>query len=119
MLGPVIALNAIGHAIETYARDRNFGMVREYGGHGIGREMWEEPHVPNHGRPTEGIVLRAGMTLAIEPMLTLGGDETKVLDDKWTVITQDRSWSAHFEHTVVITDAEPEILTKRLVAVVH
>jgi methionyl aminopeptidase len=93
--------------------------VREYGGHGIGRKMWEEPHVPNHGDPTRGVLLRAGMTLAIEPMLNLGGDETKTLEDGWTVITLDRKLSAHFEHTVVITDGEPEILTKRLAAVVH
>jgi methionyl aminopeptidase len=112
-------LGAIGHAIERYAVERGFGMVREYGGHGIGRQMWEEPHVPNHGSPNEGIYLRPGMTLAIEPMLTTGGDETRVLADEWTVVTADGSLSAHFEHTVVITSGEPEILTKRLVAVVH
>ena len=112
-------LGAIGHAIEQYARDRGFGMVREYGGHGIGRQMWEEPHVPNHGSPDEGVRLRPGMTLAIEPMLNTGGDDTRVLDDKWTVVTADGSLSAHFEHTVVITSGSPEILTKRLVAVVH
>jgi methionyl aminopeptidase len=112
-------LGAIGHAIETYARARGFGMVREYGGHGIGRQMWEEPHIPNHGSPDEGIVLRPGMTLAIEPMLTTGGDETRTLADEWTVVTADGSLAAHFEHTLAITSGEPEILTKRLVAVVH
>lgn len=112
-------LGAIGHAIEQHARSRGYGMVREYGGHGIGREMWEEPHVPNHGKPNEGIHLRPGMTLAIEPMLNVGTDETRVLGDEWTVVTADGSLSAHFEHTVVITTAEPEILTKRLVRVVH
>jgi methionyl aminopeptidase len=112
-------LGAIGHAIEQYARSRGYGMVREYGGHGIGREMWEEPHVPNHGKPNEGIHLRPGMALAIEPMLNVGTDETRVLGDEWTVVTADGSLSAHFEHTVVITTGEPEILTKRLVRVVH
>ncbi|MEA2595680.1 MAG: methionyl aminopeptidase [Thermomicrobiales bacterium] len=112
-------LGAIGHAIETHARARGYGMVREYGGHGIGRQMWEEPHVPNHGSPDEGIVLRPGMTLAIEPMLNTGGDETRVLEDEWTVVTADASLSAHFEHTVVITSGDPEILTKRMAAVVH
>jgi methionyl aminopeptidase len=81
--------------------------------------MWEEPHVPNHGSPDEGIVLRPGMTLAIEPMLNTGGDETRVLEDEWTVVTADASLSAHFEHTVVITSGDPEILTKRMAAVVH
>lgn len=112
-------VGAIGHAIETFARERGFGMVRQYGGHGIGRNMWEEPHVANHGSPDEGVFLRPGMAIAIEPMLNLGGDEVKILGDKWTVVTQDRSLSAHFEHTVVITEREPEILTKRLAVVVQ
>ncbi|MEZ4500128.1 MAG: M24 family metallopeptidase [Thermomicrobiales bacterium] len=93
-------------------------MVREYGGHGIGRDMWEEPHVPNHGRASDGVRLRPGMTLAIEPMVNLGGDETETLSDGWTVVTADRKRSAHFEHTVVITDGEAEILTPRLAVVV-
>jgi methionyl aminopeptidase len=107
-------LGAIGHAIEEYATSRGYGLVREYGGHGIGRKMWEDPHIPNHGSPERGIVLRAGMTIAIEPMLTTGGDETRTLEDGWTVVTADGSLSAHFEHTVVITESEPEILTRRL-----
>lgn len=111
-------LGAIGHAIESFVTARGYGMVREYGGHGIGREMWEEPHVPNHGSPDQGVLLRPGMTLAIEPMVNIGGDETRVLDDGWTVVTADGSLSAHFEHTVVITEDEPEILTARLVKVV-
>jgi methionyl aminopeptidase len=111
-------LHAIGHAIEEYATSQGFGLVREYGGHGIGREMWEDPHVPNHGHPDGGPRLRAGMTLAIEPMLTAGGDETLQLDDGWTVITADRTLSAHFEHTIVIRDQGPEILTKRVASVV-
>jgi methionyl aminopeptidase len=112
-------LGAIGHAVEEYATERGYGLVREYGGHGIGRSMWEDPHVPNHGDPNRGVLLRPGMTLAIEPMLNIGGDETLVLEDGWTVVTRDRSLSAHFEHTIVITKNEPEILTKRLAAVVH
>ncbi len=112
-------LNAIGEAVERFAAPRGYGIVRGYGGHGIGREMWEDPHIPNHSDINKGPTLRPGMTLAIEPMLTLGRAETEVLGDAWTVVTEDRSWAAHFEHTVVVTDGEPEILTKRLVAVVQ
>ena len=112
-------LNAIGHAVERYALERGYGLVREYGGHGIGRNMWEEPHVPNHGDPGHGIRMRPGMTFAIEPMLNVGGDETRQLEDGWTVVTADGSLSAHFEHTVVITDGAAEILTPRLAGVVH
>jgi methionyl aminopeptidase len=112
-------LGDVGHAIEVYSSERGYGIVEEYGGHGIGREMWEEPHIPNFGDPGTGIRLKKGMTLAIEPMLTLGGAETRVLDDEWTVVTADGSWSAHFEHTVAITDGEPLILTQRLPTVVH
>lgn len=107
-------LQAIGHAVEQHALENGYGLVREYGGHGIGREMWEDPHVPNHGDPGRGPVLRAGMTLAIEPMINVGGDDTLQLDDGWTVITLDRTLSAHFEHTVVIREEGPEILTKRV-----
>lgn len=112
-------LGAIGHAVETYAAPRGYGIMREYGGHGIGRQMWEEPHIPNHGPAGRGVRLRVGMTLAIEPMLSLGGEETQVMEDEWTVTTVDGSWSAHFEHTVAITDGEPLILTKALDSVVQ
>ncbi len=112
-------LGAIGHAIEEYAVPRGYGLVREYGGHGIGRQMWEDPHIPNHGSADRGVILRPGMALAIEPMLNIGGDETLTLEDNWTVITLDRTRSAHFEHTVVVTTGEPEILTKRLSPVVQ
>ncbi len=105
-------LGDIGHAIETYASERGYGIVQEYGGHGIGRAMWEDPHIPNHGAPGRGPRLKKGMTLAIEPMLTTGGEETAELDDEWTVVTADGSWSAHFEHTVAITDGAPLILTR-------
>jgi methionyl aminopeptidase len=111
-------IGAIGAAVEAFARPLGYGIVEGYGGHGIGRQMWEEPHIPNTGSPEHGPRLRPGMTLAIEPMLNLGGQATRVLDDDWTVVTADGSWSAHFEHTVLITDGEPEILTKRLAAVV-
>lgn len=112
-------LGEIGHAVEGYAGPRGYGIVRGYGGHGIGRRMHEEPHVPNYGERTYGPVLRKGMTLAIEPMLTLGTDKTRELDDGWTVVTADGALSAHFEHTVAITDDEPLVLTQRLVAVVE
>lgn len=112
-------LGAIGHAIETYVRSEKGGLIQEYGGHGIGRSMWEEPHISNHGQPNRGPQLRPGMTLAVEPMVTTGRDETKTLEDGWTVITIDGSLAAHFEHTILITTGQPEILTKRLPAVVH
>lgn len=112
-------LGDIGHAIEVYSEARGYGIVQEYGGHGIGREMWEDPHIPNHGEPGRGFRLKKGMTLAIEPMLTMGGEETAVLADEWTVVTADGSWSAHFEHTIAITGEEPLILTRLPVSVVH
>lgn len=111
-------LGDIGHAIESFVTGHGYGMVREYGGHGVGRQMWEEPHVPNHGKAGTGVLLREGMTIAIEPMVNIGGDETLQLEDGWTVITRDRSRSAHFEHTVLITNGPPEILTKRVALVV-
>ncbi len=90
----------------------DYGIVREYGGHGIGRRLWEEPSVPNWwGEKTRGVKLRSGIVIAIEPMLNLGTHETKTLDDGWTVITADHKPSAHFEHTVAITDDGPIILT--------
>lgn len=112
-------LGDVGYAIETYATERGYGILREYGGHGIGRQMWEEPHIPNWGDPGTGLRLKKGMTVAIEPMLTLGGDEVKELDDGWTVVTEDGSWSSHFEHTIAITDGEPLILTQRLASVLQ
>lgn len=112
-------LGAIGHAIEQFAAPLGYGIVRGYGGHGIGRRMHEDPHVPNYGSANYGPVLRKGMTFAIEPMLNIGTDETRVLDDDWTVVTADASLSAHFEYTIAITDGEPLILTPRLTSVVH
>ncbi len=112
-------LGAVGHAVEAYATARRYGVVREYGGHGIGRQMHEDPHVPNHGDPTRGTLLRPGLTLAVEPMLTTGGEETRVLEDGWTVVTADGSLAAHFEHTVAVTGGEARILTERLAPVLQ
>jgi methionyl aminopeptidase len=104
-------LSDIGHAVEQVALEPGYGVVREYVGHGIGTAMHEEPQVPNYGRPGRGLRLDVGLVLAIEPMLNQGGPETEVLDDGWTVVTRDASRSAHFEHTVAITPAGPEVLT--------
>ena len=104
-------LSDISHAVQSYAESRGFSVVREYSGHGIGREMHEDPQIPNFGPPGLGPVLRKGMTLAVEPMINLGGWKTRVLNDKWTVITDDGSLSAHFEKTIAITDGEAEVLT--------
>lgn len=101
----------IGHAVQEVAEGAGYGVVRELVGHGIGRTFHEDPQVPNHGRPKRGPRLTAGMTIAIEPMITMGDFSTRTLDDKWTVVTEDGSLSAHFEHTVAITEAEPRILT--------
>ena len=109
-------LGDISAAIQGYAESRGFSVVREYTGHGIGREMHEEPQIPNFGSPGTGPVLKRGMTLALEPMLNAGDWRTRVDDDHWTVRTADGSLSAHFEHTIAITNAEPEVLTKRIYA---
>jgi methionyl aminopeptidase len=101
----------IGHAVQTVAEGAGYGVVRELVGHGIGTRFHEEPQVPNFGTPGKGPALRAGMTIAIEPMITMGSPETRTLADKWTVVTADRSLSAHFEHTVAITGNGPVILT--------
>jgi len=90
--------------------------VREYTGHGIGRDMHEEPLIPNFGLPDSGPVLKKGMTLALEPMVNTGDWRTRVGEDQWTVLTADGSLSAHFEHTIAITDGEPEVLTKEIYA---
>jgi methionyl aminopeptidase len=86
-------------------------VVREYVGHGIGRRLHEPPSVPNFGRPGKGSLLKVGMVLAVEPMITFGGYKTKLLEDAWTVVTQDGSLAAHFEHTIAITESGPEVLT--------
>ncbi len=101
----------ISHTIQTYVESRGCSVVREFVGHGIGVDMWEKPQVPNFGTPNRGPRLKTGMVLAIEPMINAGGYEVDILDDKWTAVTHDNSLSAHFEHTVVILDDGPEILT--------
>lgn len=101
----------VSAAIQEFAESRGFGVVRHYGGHGIGRRMHEDPPVLNYGEPGTGARLQPGMTFAIEPMLTLGSPETRELEDGWTVVTADGQPSAHYEHTVLITDGDPEALT--------
>jgi methionyl aminopeptidase len=101
----------ISAAIQTYAESKGYSVVREYSGHGIGREMHEEPQIANFGLPASGPVLKRGMTLALEPMVNIGGWHTRLGDDHWTVLTADGSLSAHFEHTIAITDGEAEVLT--------
>jgi methionyl aminopeptidase len=105
-------LGDISAAIQRYAEVNGFNVVREYTGHGIGQEMHEDPQIPNFGRPNRGPRLRPGMTFALEPMVMAGDWQTRVLSDNWTVVTADGSLSAHFEHTLAVTDGEPEILTR-------
>jgi methionyl aminopeptidase len=102
----------IGHAVQTVAEAAGFGVVRELVGHGIGTAFHEEPQVPNYGSPRRGPRLAEGMTIAIEPMITLGEPTTRTLGDKWTVVTADGTLAAHFEHTVAITKNGPRILTR-------
>ncbi len=102
----------ISGAIQKHVEDNGFAIVRLFVGHGIGRELHEEPQVPNYGTPGQGPRLKKGMTLAIEPMVNAGTHEVRILDDGWTAVTADGKNSAHFEHTVVITEEGPKILTK-------
>lgn len=108
---PGARLGDISAAIQHYAESRGYSVVREYTGHGIGREMHEEPQIPNFGLPGQGPVLKKGMTLAVEPMVNIGDWRTRISDNHWTVFTSDGSLSAHFEHTIAITDDGPEVLT--------
>jgi methionyl aminopeptidase len=101
----------IGHAIQTYVESEGLSVVREYVGHGVGRQMHEDPQIPNFGTPSTGPVLRPGMVIAIEPMVNLGSWQTRKDPDEWTVRTKDGSLSAHFEHSLAITDGEAEVLT--------
>lgn len=104
-------LSDISHAIQTYAEARGYTVVRAFVGHGIGTALHEEPQVPNFGPPSRGPRLKAGMVLAIEPMVNIGEAEVEILDDGWTVVTADGQLSAHFEHTIAITEQGPEILS--------
>lgn len=110
---PGARLGDIGHAVEQEAKRVGLGVVREYVGHGIGRQMHEDPQVPNYGKAGTGMKLRRGMAICIEPMFNLGGEETKVELDGWTVRTLDGSLSAHFEHTIALTDGGVRVLTQQ------
>jgi methionyl aminopeptidase len=104
-------LSDIGNAIQQVVEGAGFSVVREYVGHGIGQSLHEDPQIPNYGPPGRGPELRPGMVLAVEPMVNLGEWETRALEDGWTVVTADGSLSAHFEHTIALTEAGPEVLT--------
>ncbi|MFH1287941.1 MAG: type I methionyl aminopeptidase [bacterium] len=113
-IGKAVSGNRLGDiswAIQYYTEKSGFSVVRQFVGHGIGRQLHEEPQIPNFGSPGQGPKLREGMVLAIEPMVSFGGYEVKIADDGWTAVTKDGSLSAHFEHTVAITDNGPVILT--------
>ncbi len=105
-------LSDISHAVQSHAESNGFSVVRDFVGHGIGTSLHESPQIPNYGSPGKGLVLKPGMVLAIEPMINQKGFGVKVLEDGWTAITVDGGLSAHFEHTVVVCEGEPEILTK-------
>lgn len=105
-------LGDVSHAIQVVAESQGYGVVRDYVGHGIGKEMHEDPQIPNFGRAGRGPLLSPGMTLALEPMVTLGDYRTRVLDDMWTVVTADGNLAAHFEHTIAVTAGEAEVLTR-------
>lgn len=106
-------LGDIGHAVQRYAEGRGFSVVQDFVGHGIGKKLHEPPQVPNYGRPRSGMKLRPGMVLAVEPMINAGTHEVDVLEDDWTAVTLDGKLSAHFEHTILVTEGAPEILTRR------
>jgi methionyl aminopeptidase len=107
-----VRLYAISHAIQKCIEAEGFSVVREYAGHGIGKQLHEEPQIPNYGLPNHGPRLKTGMVLAVEPMVNAGQRYVKTLQDNWTVVTVDGSLCAHFEHTIAITDDGCEILTK-------
>ncbi|MEJ2698074.1 MAG: type I methionyl aminopeptidase [Desulfuromonadales bacterium] len=104
-------LSDVSHAVQARVEKEGFSVVREFVGHGIGRQLHEAPQIPNFGPPGQGPLLKAGMTLAIEPMINVGGPGVAILDDGWTAVTLDNQPSAHFEHTVAVTDDGPKILT--------
>ena len=106
-------LQDVGWAVQAYIEPLGYSVVRKFVGHGIGRAMHEDPQVPNYGDPNKGLKLKTGLVLAIEPMVNVGGAEVEMLDDGWTAITKDRSLSAHFEHSVAITDDGPWVLSRR------
>ena len=105
-------LSDISHAVQGVVEGANFGVIREFVGHGIGRSLHEDPQIPNFGPPGRGPLLQAGMTLAIEPMTSMGAWQVRILNDGWTAVTQDGSYAAHFEHTVAVTENGPLILSR-------
>ena len=105
-------LSDIGHAVQTRVEAEGYSVVRDFAGHGIGSRMHEPPWIPNYGAKGRGPRLRPGMVFAVEPMVNLGGPDVAILEDEWTAVTADGSPSAHFEHTILITDDEPEVLTR-------
>jgi methionyl aminopeptidase len=114
-IGAVVGGNRIGdigHAVQSVVEPRGFSVVRDFVGHGIGKKLHEQPQIPNFGEPGTGMKLREGMVLAIEPMVNAGTFQVEMLDDEWTAVTLDRRLSAHFEHTVVVTNNGPEVLTR-------
>jgi len=112
-VGPGNCIGDIGYAISALAKKHNYSIVREFGGHGIGNIMWEEPHIPNYGSPASGMILQPGMTFTIEPMINQGKRNIRQLGDGWTIITKDRKLSAQWEHTVLVTKNGVEVLTIR------
>jgi len=106
-------LSDVSHAVQRHVEPHGFGIVRTFVGHGIGRALHEEPQVPNFGDPGRGPMLKPGMVIAIEPMVTLGSHDVKILEDGWTAVTRDGSLAAHFEHTVAVTEDGPEVLTSK------
>jgi methionyl aminopeptidase len=105
-------LSDVSHAIQSVAEREGYSVVTDFVGHGIGRNLHEDPQVPNFGKPGEGPRLKEGLVLAIEPMVNVGGSEVEVLADRWTVVTRDRKLSAHFEHTIALTADGPKVLTR-------
>ena len=106
-------LSNVSHAVQRHVEAQGFGVVRAFVGHGIGRELHEDPQVPNFGDPGRGPQLKPGMVLAIEPMVTMGSWEVRILEDRWTAVTVDGSLAAHFEHTIAVTEQGPEVLTSK------
>lgn len=109
---PERRLSDIGHAVQERAESAGYSVVKQFVGHGIGRRLHEPPQVPNFGEPGRGPRLKPGMVFAVEPMVCVGTDEVEMLEDEWTAVTADRKLSAHFEHTILVTDHGPEVLTK-------
>ncbi|HEX6261427.1 MAG TPA: type I methionyl aminopeptidase [Actinomycetota bacterium] len=111
-LRPGGRISDVGHAVQEVVEEAGFNVVREYVGHGVGRALHEDPHIPNYGAPGHGPEIKPGLVVAIEPMVNVGTWETKVLPDDWTVVTKDGELSSHFEHTVAVTEDGPEVLTR-------